>query len=977
MEWKAGTKLHGFKLVREDEVREINARALLFEHIKTGARLLWLASDEDNKVFSIAFRTPPPDNTGLPHILEHAVLCGSRKFTGKEPFVELVRGSLNTFLNAMTYADKTVYPVASRNHKDFRNLIDVYLDAVFFPAIYHRPEVFRQEGWHYQIDSPEQELTINGVVYNEMRGVFSSPGNLLQRKVMQALFPDNMYGFESGGVPDAIPELTYEKFLEFHRQHYHPGNAWLFVYGDAEIAETLAFIDSEYLSRFERRREVVKLPRQPAFDQKHNLTAEFAVPADEKSDGKSILSLSWVVGDTSRPDVTLAFAVLGDILVDNEAGIIKRALLEQGIGREITVSLDTTIQQPVFTIAAWDARIHQQAEFEAVIYDCLTRLVERGISSKLLQASLSYHEFRLREADFLHYPKGLVYNLRCLGTWLYDHDPLLPLKYEPVLAKLKKEIEEGSGYFTGLISKYLLENTHCAAVTLRPRPGLEEKRAGEKRRKLAEIKDRIKEPALRQLIDDCAALKRFQETPDSAADLATIPSLSLGDLERQSPLLSGREITVEGLKVLFLPLFTNRIAYTSFYFDCRVVPQNLLPYLYLLADLLSRIDTGRHRYGELDMAIKRHTGGLSFDVCAFADVHEAGTYCPKFIVRGRSLINHLPQMCELIGEILADSRFNDPERLRELIRELRTNLRENMFDNGRKIITARLLSYFSPAGRFNEYGEFSYYRFLCKLDDDYRDMARDIETNLQQVAAMVFDRNRLLIGLTCAERDLEFFRQSMVMLVTRLNDQPLPAQACDFVLSPANEGFALAARVQHIVKGYDFRRLGVSYHGSLKVVETILQYEYLWNKIRVLGGAYGPLVRISPTGETILGSYRDPQLTESLRVFDGTGGYLRQFSAGSRDMERYIIGTIGRLDSPLTPAMKGERFVTLRLQNRSDDDIQRERDEVLATTVAGVRKWADMFDAVAAANHLCVIGSEPALLSARHLFGNIVRVNNE
>ena len=963
----------GFRFLDNKQVPEINSQVQLFEHEQSGARLLFVGNDDDNKVFSISFRTPPADSTGVAHIVEHSVLCGSRKFPLKEPFVELIKGSLNTFLNAMTYPDKTMYPVASRNDKDFRNLMDVYLDAVFFPAMNMDPEILMQEGWHYELDDKDSAITYKGVVYNEMKGVFSSPDAILEHKMMATLFPDTTYGLESGGDPDIIPQLTHEAFAEFHRTYYHPANSYIFLYGDLDLDDTLEFLDREYLSKFTRQSVQSEIALQPAFTAMKSQTFAYPVSLGESTADKSLLAMATVVGRSTDAELCLAFQMLTHLLLETPAAPLKKAIIDAGIGKEVGGYFIESLRQPVFSIMVSGSNEKDRDKLAAVVDGALRTLVAQGIEEKLLQASINSIEFKLREANYGGQPKGLAYNIKCMDSWLYDDDPILHLAYESALTQIKAGAKEG--YFENLIKQYLLDNQHQALVALVPEPGLSEKRSEEVRQELAAYQATLNESDLAAIIEQTKKLKLRQETPDAEETLAIIPLLELQDLEKKSEKLALEERAADSVPVLFHRQFTNKIAYLMVYFDVRQVPQHDLPWLYLLADMLGKMSTANHDYGDLANEINIHTGGMVYDVWAYADKERDDQFQPKFRIRTKALLQHLPQTLRLLGEVSGRTLFSDHKRIKEIINQSKANWDTSLFRRGQQIVASRVLAYFSPAAQFNETGVLSYYQFLGNLEKKLSQSLDGVAEKLAEVARLVFNREHLLISLTCEEDDYKQFERHVSTFTDALGTADLPIRDYSFSARQRNEGLMTSGKVQYVAKGANFRKLGYDYHGSMKVLETILRYDYLWNRVRVQGGAYGGFAQFERAGNMVFGSYRDPNLAETIKVYDETAQYLSNFAVSQREMTKYIIGTMSQLDAPMTPQMKGERAAMQYIRGISQADIQRERDEILTTKQETIQQLAPLVDEAMKQNYLCVLGSEEKIKAHKEVFGQLVSLS--
>jgi Zn-dependent M16 (insulinase) family peptidase len=972
MDLKKGHLYNGFRLEEEDKIDEINSHARTFYHEKSGARLLYLESDDDNKVFSITFRTPPEDSTGVAHIVEHSVLCGSRKFPMREPFVELVKGSLNTYLNAMTFPDKTMYPVASRNSKDFRNLMDVYLDAVFYPNIYNYPETLMQEGWHYELEDKQGEITYKGVVYNEMKGVFSSPDAILEKRNFECLFPDTAYGVESGGDPESIPELTQDQFIDFHKKYYHPSNGYIFLYGDLDILDNLKFLDEEYLNNFDKIQVNSEITLQPTFAQKVEKVFEYSIAPNENVKDKTFISRNFVLGQAANSEICLAFQILEYLLLETPAAPLRNALIEAGLGKDVVGTFVKSILQPTFGVVITGTNEEDKAKFVQVMDKELKRLVAEGIDKILIEACINIFEFTLREANYGTRPKGLVYNIKCMDSWLYDVSPFIYLRYEEDLEKVKTALK--TNYFEQLIEKYLLNNNHQALVTLRPQHGLAEEKDEEVRNQLAKYKASLSEIEINKLVEQTARLKKLQQTPDSPEALATIPLLTLQDIEKKAEELPLVEKKESGVPVLLHPLQTNAIAYVNMYFDTCNVPQQYLPYMYLLSEVLGKLSTQQYEYTELSNEININTGGIIFDVAVFTARTNDAEYLPKFIIKGKSLVEKLPQLLKLVEQMVAYSRFDNGKRMKELIQEIKSNWDMNLFRRGQQLATNRVLSYFSPIAQYNEVGMLAFYDFVATLEKDFAKISQEISKNLETVANYIFNKENLLVSVTVEEDNYSKFQEAFSdfhACLASTNEKPA---LYHFENQQQNEGLMTSGKVQYVVKGANFRKLGYSYHGSLKVLETILRYDYLWTRVRVQGGAYGGFARFERNGNMVLGSYRDPNLKETLTVYDETAQYLRNFSVDQREMTKYVIGTMSQLDTPLTPSQKGERATNNYIRNISQDMIQQERNEILATQQEHICKLADLMDDAMKKNYLCVLGNEQKIKENINIFQQVTNI---
>lgn len=969
MKLETETMLHGFRVTRSVFVKELESQAYELEHVQSGARVLYIQNEDDNKVFSISFRTTPSDSTGVPHICEHSVLCGSRKFPLKEPFVELVKGSLNTFLNAMTFPDKTMYPVASRNAVDFKNLMDVYLDAVFFPNMLKDEQVLMQEGWHYELERPDAPLTYCGVVYNEMKGVFSSPDSQLERRVMENLFPQTTYGVESGGDPDDIPSLTQEAFAAFHAKYYHPSNSYIFLYGDMDIDATLAFIDGEYLSKFTKEAIDSAISRQAPVPSVVK-TYPYGIAKEEKTEHKTLHSLTYVIDDALDPTLGLAFKVLTYVLLLSPAAPLKKALVDAGVGKDISGDFQDGLLQPLWGIAVNGSDPDKQAQILPVVRRVLGDMAAHGIDKTLLEGALNRIEFTLREADFAGRPKGLIYGIRCMDSWLYDGDPLAPLAYETSLQILRDGIE--TGYYERILQKYILDNSYYALISLVPEPGLTEKHDAALAEKLAAYKASLSDEEISGIIAATEALKKRQAAPDSPEALMSIPTLSREDLEPKAETIVMHEEALGAVHICHVPDVTNGITYVNAYFDLHGITAEELPYVYLLSDILGDLDTRNHSYSELASLIDLYTGGIDSTVSAFSDRESNQNYTPVFKIKAKVLSQNIDKLVGLLKEISLGTVFTNEERLIELIEETKAGWDMDVFRRGHIVVMHRVLSYASAVEAFCDAGEFTYYEFISRIAAGIREHCGDVAAKLQAVMDKIFVRAGLTIEITGSSSEKE---KALTALPQWLDAMPLGERRtslCRLAVQRKNEGIMTSGKVQYVAKGGNFRAHGYDYVGSLMVLDTILQYGYLWTKIRVQGGAYGAFTRFYDNGDMVFCSYRDPNLGSTVKAYNELADYLEAFDVSEREMTKYVIGTLSRIDVPLTPSLRGDKAMNRYFTGTTPDITQQRRDQLLATTAADIRALAPLIRAVMNDGNLCVMGGEGKIREEAALFDHLV-----
>ncbi|MFR5335876.1 MAG: insulinase family protein, partial [Blautia producta] len=943
----------------------------LLKHKKSGARVMVLENDDENKVFNIAFRTPPADSTGVAHILEHSVLCGSKKFPLKDPFVELVKGSLNTFLNAMTYPDKTMYPVASCNDQDFKNLMHVYLDAVFFPNIYEKEEIFRQEGWHYELEDVDSPLTLNGVVYNEMKGAFSSPEDVLDREVFNSLFPDTPYGVESGGDPKCIPDLKYSEFLSFHSRYYHPSNSYIYLYGNMDAAERLNWMDEEYLSKYDAMPVTSVIARQEPFDKMKELVMEYPITENEPEEQNSYLAYNVVTGDSLDVERCTAFEVLDYTLLSAPGAPVKQALLDAGMGKDIMGSYEDGIYQPFFSIVAKNADPANKEKFVQLIQDTLGEIAEKGIDKKAIAAGINYMEFRFREADFSSFPKGLMYGIDVFDSWLYDDKkPFDYLKRLDIFASLKEKAK--TRYFEELIEEYLLSNTHASIVVVNPKRGLAAKREKELEYKLAAYKDSLTLEEKERLAAETKHLKEYQDEPETEEALRTIPLLTRKDISKEGAKLYNTPKQVGDTLVLYHDLYTNGIGYLDLLFDTKAVPESLIPYLGILKSVLGYVDTEHYTYSQLFNEINARSGGILFGLQVFGNAEKPQDNKHMAGVKAKALYEDIPFVFEMIREILCTSKFEDDKRLYEILAKMKSRMQMSMASAGHSTAVARALSYFSENAYFQEKTTgIDFYKFLDELETNFQEKKEDLKEKLKELMVYVFRPENLTVSYTADQKGCRGLEEEVQKLKAVLCTKEIMPGSFAPVLEVKNEGFQTSGQVQYVAAAGNFREVGYSYTGALRILKVMLSYEYLWTNIRVKGGAYGCMSSFRRNGDGFLVSYRDPNLVKTLEVFRKTGEFIRSFDADEREMTKYIIGTISEMDVPMTPSGKGNLSLNAWFSKVTEEDMAKERQEILEAQPEDIRKLAGIVDAMMEQNRICVVGSEEKLEQEKQIFGEL------
>lgn len=961
------SKLTAYEVIENRMISDVKAEGILLRHKKSGARIAVLSNDDDNKVFSIAFKTLPEDETGVPHIIEHTTLCGSDKFPVKDPFVELVKGSLNTFLNAMTYPDKTVYPVASYNDKDFKNLMDVYMDAVFHPNITKYKEIFMQEGWHYELEDTEAPITINGVVYNEMKGAYSSPEEVLQTQIFKSLFPDNTYSKDSGGNPRHIPQLTYEYYLEFYHKYYHPANSYIYLYGDLDVAERLEWMDREYLCHYDYMQVDSNLNKQAPFEKTKDVRATYSIASDDSTENQTYLSYNRVIGDSLDKELYQAMDVLDYALVSAPGAPVKQALIDAGIGEDVYGSYDGGVCQPVFSIVAKNANESDQERFVEIIESTLSDIVKNKINREALLAGINSAEFRFREADFGQFPKGLFYGLWCMDSWLFDEKkPFLHVECLDTLAFLKEQID--SGYFEKIIEKYLLNNTHGSTVVVVPQPGKnqEEEKLLEKR--LEEYKKSLSKEELEALVEQTRHLKQYQEEPSPEEELLKIPMLSRDDLKKEALPFINEEDEIDGVKVVKHDIFSNGIDYMTILFDAEDVAQEDIGYLGLLGSVLGYVDTESYSYADLTNAINIYTGGISSTANLYPNMNRQKLGV-KYEFRIKVLEEGLDKALELLEEILHTSKLSDAKRLTEIVSQTKARLQVGLSSSGHIISSMRSLSKVSRYGYYQDaFRGIAYYRSICEIEKLLKENPSAVTKKLEAICAQIFAKNRMLLSFTAEEKAYQKAKPILAAHFEKIKDVSAISAPTEIVFDKKNEAFTDSSAICYVARTGNFAEKGYAYHGALRILKMIMSYDYLWINIRVKGGAYGCMSSFMRNGDTYFVSYRDPNLKKTNEVYDGITEYLRNFNPDERDMTKYIIGTFGAMDTPMNPEAKGNRSLAAYIGEIPFESIQKERDQVLLATVEDIRGLADMMESVLEEKNLCVIGNETMIHDAKELF---------
>ncbi len=963
--------LSAYTLVEKKELPEYNGTGYLLSHVKTKARVLLIDNDDTNKVFNIIFRTPDMSSKGVQHIIEHTVLCGSKKYPAKDPFIELAKGSLNTFLNAMTYSDKTCYPIASVNAKDYHNLMDVYLDAVFNPNIYKNEEIFKQEGWHYELNDPDDEIIINGVVYNEMKGVYSSADNVAEMYINESLFPDSIYGKDSGGDPDVIPTLTREEYLDFHRNYYHPSNSYIYLYGDVDFEKELNYIDEEYLSGYDYLSVPSEIALQKPFDKPVFVTGEYNIAEDEDEEDAAYLSYNTVIGRTADIYKTTAVDVLIKVLFNEPGAPVRQAVLDAEICDDIDASFDTTLCQPAFSIVAKNASPEDQERFVTIIEDTLKDIVENGINKKAVEAAVNRFEFTNREAGSGRYPRGLSAGLTGMETWLYDDNGAFDLfNMQPVYDFLRQALSDG--YFEKIIKEDILENNHKSFVTVLPKKGINKANEEKLAKEMSVLKASLSEDDIKKLVEDTANLKKYQSEPSPAEDIEKIPMLQLEDIEKKARKFSYKEYKQDGLTLVDTDRFSNGISYLSFNFDISDLDIDDIRVLGFASSLLKEVDTDRFSYNELSSEINMHTGGMSFSV-NIRDIFKLNDYRVIFSASFKVLDTKMREAVSLMSEILLHSHLDDKKRIRENLAESTSYGKTYFVETGHLTGSNRALSYIFPHLAQNQYAcDLGAYRWECELLDALDEKYPALVEDINRIFSKIFRKKAMTMNYTGKLSPEEVF-EAVKPFTDQLSSENIGdiSKAKRVETEVKNEGFKASSKVQYVASAANFKAAGLEFTGALNVLQIILSYDYLWNNVRVLGGAYGAMCGFKRNGEMYFASYRDPNLQNTYEIYHNAYKYVEEFDCSDRDMLKYIIGTIAKIDSPMTPSMEGSHNYMGYENGFTDEMVQKARDQILTCDKYAIRELAKFIKLLSESEAVCTIGNEYKLEECKDLFKTI------
>ena len=959
-----------YRLIEKRHVNDVDAQVFYYQHIKSGARILKIANSDKNKTFAIAFKTEPEDDCGIPHILEHSVLNGSKKYPIKSPFDQLLKGSLTTYLNAFTCNDATVYPVASTSDKDFFNLMDVYLDAVFNPLLLNDNRILKQEGWRVMLNSKDEMPEYTGVVYNEMKGVYSDPLRELDLSINRSLFPDNGYGLSSGGYPTAIRTLTQEHFVDYYKRHYAPENSYIYLYGDADCEKELEILDG-YLSNYTATGNVADIIPQKPFENPKKVVGFYPSDNESSEQNSTYLALSFAIGRNTDLKLCAALDILNDVLINQEDGEIRKAFTEANIGDDIEVWFET-IQENTLSLVAHNCNADDAEKFKSVIMSAYQRVAENGIDQEALAGAINRREFALKEGNDAQ--QGMRRLFEIFMPWIFGSNPIDNLENEKLFAEIKKEI--ANGLLENVIKQYILKNNHQVLTVFKPKAGLEEENEAKTFEELKKFKESLSEQQIDQLIADTKALEEFQNREETPEELACIPMLQKSDLNPNAEDFPVEIKSINGSKTICYHSFTNDIVYLNIVFNAKAVPENLLPYLSILSEFIGKVDTENFTYGQIDKQIKNNTGSFAFGVAtnSYCDKDE---YMANFALGGKVLTEKLEKFTNLAEEIVLRSDFSNKQRLKDLMSRYVSRIESDMNSSAYYYVRNRAFSYFDKVSLLDErINGIDYYFFIKDLNKNFDTKIDEIIANLKKVSQLLFSSKNVTIATTCQEKDFDKISLHVGNFLSKLPNNDVELYDWQLVPQKTNEAFYGQSKVQYVIRSFDFKKFtNVKYNGKMSVLSRILSLEFLHTAVRVKGGAYGCFSSFNSDGLMCFSSYRDPNLQNTLDVYSMAADYIKNFDASEKDMLKFIIGTISILDQPMTVAQKGGLAVNRYLRNRKFEDIQRERTEILNVTAQDIRDFAPILESFNLNGAICVYGGEEKINEPKNLFDKIIKLN--
>ena len=958
---------NSYILIKKEFLEDIKSEGIYLKHQKSGARVVLLRNDDVNKAFTIAFRTPPFNHSGMPHIMEHSVLCGSKKFPVKEPFVDLLKSSLNTFLNAMTYSDKTIYPVSSCNDKDFHNLVDIYMDAVLNPNLYTNDLIMKQEGWHYELNE-KGELIYNGVVYNEMKGAFSNPQEVLESISQRSLFPDNVYGFESGGIPENIPELTQEDFINFHKKYYHPSNSYIIIYGNFND-DILDFLDEEYLSKYDKIQVSSQISEQKPFKELKEVQSEYFVNDDSLLKDNTQMAFSIGLNKDISQEDKAALDIISKVLIDAQGSPIERSIIDNGIGDVVYGGFIDEMLQPVFKICVEGSEASKKDQFVDTILSTIKSVKEEGIKRKALEGIINYLEFRTREANYGGMSKGIIYAMASLSTLLYDDNaPFEFAYYDKIFTFLREKLN--TTYYEDLIDKYILNNPHRSLVVLSPSTTVKEKEEKALREKLDKYQNSLSKEEIEKIIKDTERLKEYQRTPDSKEASNSIPILTKEDLDLNVLEFSNIEKSIDNVKVLYHDYQTNGIMYSSLLFNVKTIDNDLMPYVGIYAKLLGKLDTLNYSYKDLYEELQINTGGFGADFIGIRKTKDE-----YLSISTSNLYNKNSEALNLIKEIIINTKFDQKTRILECLKNFKS-AKESLFsERGNSVASTLAQASFDELANYSEmFNGVAFYDLVCQLINDYDNQYPVLLNNLQNIQEKLISKDNLLLSVT--SDSYQDFEESFNDLVNDLPVKNNNTHIYEYIPNKKHIAYLTPYNVSYVASAVSFKDLDIEYSGVFNVLEKILNTDYLWNNVRVLGGAYGCGVTININKFIAFASYRDPNVKETIETYLKVKDYIENLDLDDKELLKYIIGTIGDYDYPKSASGKGFTSLVAYLSGKTKEEMIKTKEQIINCKLEDIKELAKVFDYFNK-NHVdVVIGNENKINSSKEIFDEVKKLLN-
>lgn len=942
---KRGDMNHGFKIISSKKIDDMKSTIITYEHVNTGAKLVHMKNNDNQKLFSINFKTPPRDNTGVNHIIEHSVLGGSKNYPVKQPIAQMLNRTMGKLIIASTWQDYTSYTADSTSQKDLENLINVFLDGVFYPNMLEEPNIFKSEGWSYELDSEESELKINGIAYNEMKNMYSDSEIQLMQAIKESLFPDTSYRWESGGLPEEIPSLTRESFIQTYKEYYKPSNSLIFLYGNLDIDRILKIINEGYLSKFHKEKIDISIPYQEPFEAPKTLVKEYGIPKESDTKNKTKISYDYVVSDFLDRETIIGFQILDELLMGDRFSPLRKAIEDSSLSDMVYSDFRVDGIQPSYRIYTYDTEEENKDKIKKIIDETLLRVLEEGFKEEDINEVLDLFE---RRVIFNTNIDPFSYSMKVTSSWVYGEKTPKFLDDRDVFNKIKKKIK--SGYLENLIVKYLIQNNHSSTVILKPVKGLEDKKAIDLKESLARYKANLSNAEINNLVNKTKELRQWVDTPDSQEDLSKLPYLTKEDIAINISDFPTKVKEVGKVKILYHPVSLDEMALTTFYFDTKSIEQDKLSYINLLSSILNDMDNDT----------------ISFFTPRFYNIPKKSKVGLNIQVSLSKISNeNISKSLKIFGETMSSINFNDKESIKNIIHEEKLKLDREYKDYSsiEYISWDKMNSYLSESHRYvSKIVGIDYYKFISNLDKNFDKKWDEIQENLSKLKKHIFNQDTMVISFLGDEKGYKNLVKNIPSLLENMDDFKYSTAKYDFPLNNKSEGVIMPINLQYVFKGGNFIEEGYEYSPKMKVLEKIISSEYLWNEIRVKRGAYGTGVKIKEDGKVVFYSTQDPNIKETIETFDEVIDFIRNFKATDQEMINHIIGTITNVQSEMNPFGKLNPRLEAILQDElyfsgiTKNDIEKIYEEIISTTDEDIRGFSDIIEKVLEQNYISVIG---------------------